>query len=760
MSNFKFIDLFCGIGGFHQALNKLGGQCVFACDIDKNCKEVYENNYNIKPHGDITKIKETDIPDCDIICGGFPCFIAGTKVLTNDGYKNIEEVVLKDTLMTHTGNFKKIINLQRKSYIGDLYSIKIKYHPNNIKCTSEHPFYIRVKTRKWNNKLRKYEYTFKEPEWKKAYELDNNHYFGMKINENNIIPEFCFDKIINQHKTEVVKIKLDNPDMWFMMGYFIGDGWIEETLKSDGRSMNKIRFAINTTDEEYVINRIKNVLNITDKKCPSGNKCNKYGCADFVWFNIFKKFGKYAHGKIIPEWVQDAPKEYIREFINGYHTADGCIYKNRYSFATVSYNLAFGLQRLYLKLGHLFGINKIIRSKTTIIEGRTVNQRDTYQVEGYTRENSRKFYSFIENGYVWYAPFKIEKEHIENEPVYNFEVEDDNSYVVENTLVHNCTSFSNAGKKGNLDDSRGQLFLEIIRIAKEKQPKFLILENVKHIKKIDNGKTFEYICKTINDNGYYVKDNETVFEISPHQLGIPQQRERVIFVCIRKDIYESKNIIKLNIPNKVKIDINKIIDKNSSDEFKIKKEIEDVLNAWDEIINKFEIGQKMSPTILCHEFYRKYTEEEYKNLPKWKQEYIEKNKPIYNKYKIEWDNWYKKYKQLLTRKEIYGKLEWQAGPKKEGCSIWNQFIQFRQSGIRVKKTQYFPTLVAIVQTPIIGTEKRYLTPRECARLQSFPDNFILDTNNQKAYKQFGNAVNVDVVYTVAKELFQAYSNII
>ena len=69
-------------------------------------------------------------------------------------------------------------------------------------------------------------------------------------------------------------------------------------------------------------------------------------------------------------------------------------------------------------------------------------------------------------------------------------------------------------------------------------------------------------------------------------------------------------------------------------------------------------------------------------------------------------------------------------------------------------------IASTVKTPIIGTEKRYLTPRECARLQSFPDNFILDTNNQKAYKQFGNAVNVDVVYTVAKALFQAYSNII
>ena len=61
--SFKFIDLFCGIGGFHQALAKLGGVCVFASDINKECRETYENNYGVKPHGDITKIDINTIPD-------------------------------------------------------------------------------------------------------------------------------------------------------------------------------------------------------------------------------------------------------------------------------------------------------------------------------------------------------------------------------------------------------------------------------------------------------------------------------------------------------------------------------------------------------------------------------------------------------------------------------------------------------------------------------------------------------------------------
>ena len=70
----KFIDLFCGIGGFHQVLaNELGHECVLACDIDKSCREVYKSNYGLEPVPDVKKIKEKEMVDFDIICGGFPC---------------------------------------------------------------------------------------------------------------------------------------------------------------------------------------------------------------------------------------------------------------------------------------------------------------------------------------------------------------------------------------------------------------------------------------------------------------------------------------------------------------------------------------------------------------------------------------------------------------------------------------------------------------------------------------------------------------
>ena len=73
LKELSFIDLFAGIGGFHQALTHFGAKCVFASEWDKNAAHTYYENYDIKPFGDITKINEKDIPHHDILCGGFPC---------------------------------------------------------------------------------------------------------------------------------------------------------------------------------------------------------------------------------------------------------------------------------------------------------------------------------------------------------------------------------------------------------------------------------------------------------------------------------------------------------------------------------------------------------------------------------------------------------------------------------------------------------------------------------------------------------------
>lgn len=87
MKSFKFVDLFAGIGGFHSAAASLGGDCVFASEIDLEAQKAYIENYGIIPFGDVTKINEKDIPLHDILFAGFPCqpfSIIGNKLGFDD----------------------------------------------------------------------------------------------------------------------------------------------------------------------------------------------------------------------------------------------------------------------------------------------------------------------------------------------------------------------------------------------------------------------------------------------------------------------------------------------------------------------------------------------------------------------------------------------------------------------------------------------------------------------------------------------------
>ena len=68
-----FIDLFCGIGGFHVAASNLGMECLFACDIDEEARKAYQQNFGLHPHGDIISTPSKNIPDHDLLCAGFPC---------------------------------------------------------------------------------------------------------------------------------------------------------------------------------------------------------------------------------------------------------------------------------------------------------------------------------------------------------------------------------------------------------------------------------------------------------------------------------------------------------------------------------------------------------------------------------------------------------------------------------------------------------------------------------------------------------------
>ena len=305
-----------------------------------------------------------------------------------------------------------------------------------------------------------------------------------------------------------------------------------------------------------------------------------------------------------------------------------------------------------------------------------------------------------------------------------------------------CQTFSKAGRQQGFEEIRGTIFFDIVRILTETKPKFILLENVRNLASHNNGNTWNTIRKTLTEIGYLVPENP--FIVSPLNFGIPQSRERVFIPCIRKDIAKVEKI-ELEVPVKQDTTIFDILEPTVEEKYNISDYEKYAIKVWEEF--KQGITTKSLGFPIWYDSF-KLDKESIKDLPQWKQDFIIKNIELYENNKSFIGSWEKKFNNLQDLQPTHRKFEWQMGT--EYTSIYQGIIQFRPSGIRVKKPDFFPALVAMVHVPIIGKYLRRLTPRECARLQSFPDTFQLSTNDKQGYKQLGNSLNV----TVAKYVFE------
>ena len=489
----NMIDLFAGTGAFTLAFQATDAvNIVFGNDMVEHSKKIYDDNFNHKlTLKNLNEVNVEDIPAHDILTGGFPCFVAGTRVMTQDGYKPIETVELTDRLLTHTGKFQSILNKQQKTGCVKVHSLEIQYHPHAIKCTEEHPFYASRRIASWNNSIRRYEYYYTDPKWITASQLTEEHYTGIPVDNQSIIPSSTI---------KYNGIIIDNYDQWFMMGYYLGNSKTSDAINS------KIKYRMCATD-------------------------------------LCKDFGKYANEKCIPEWVQTAPKECIEQFLLGYQTSKSCIKSHNIQYTTDSDNIAYGIQRLYLKVGKLCSVTY-----------HPMTHRSTYKMRVLLQRPSA---SFIESSYAW---FKVQSNTVlttEPQTVYNFEVENDNSYCVENTIVHNCQPFSIAGLQEGFKDERSNVFWKILSIIDRHQPKCVILENVKNLVSHDETKTFTTIKSNLEKRGYHVCHKVlNTAEIT----GIPQHRERIYIVCMKsKKVFDR---FSLDFPKIEKKKISEFLEKD------------------------------------------------------------------------------------------------------------------------------------------------------------------------------------------------------
>lgn len=486
----KVLSLFSGIGAFEKALQNLGIEfdLVNYCEIDKFASKSYSLIHNVSEEKnlvDVTKVNTDLLPnDLDLLTYGFPCVPKGYMIKVENGYKAIEDITDNDLVLTHNNQYKRVVKTMSR----------VSDHINHIKLigcqdlqlTDEHPLYV----------LRNGEFT-----WVKAKDLNKEtDYLCYNIN-NKSIPCNYSDAVL------------------WLIGRYFADGYKEN------HSLHRPIFCIGKKKIEEFETYIKPFkFAIAHGERPAA----EYRITDAYLCEIFSSLTTGSTTKEIPQWIVDLPKHQLEAFYKGYFSGDGHSRKDRelYMFCTASKNMFLALQDIVIKL------YSVVPTVSIRHDTRKTTYNDTYNVQYSYRPKDQ----IVKDNKVCVKIKDVIRE-LKDIEVFNFEVEEDNSYTVNNVIVHNCQDISQAGKQRGFEDENGKrtrsgLFFDALRIIEDTKPKYAIAENVKALTSKKFEKEFKIVLDSLDSAGY----NNYYQVLNAKDYGVPQNRERIFIVSIRKDI--------------------------------------------------------------------------------------------------------------------------------------------------------------------------------------------------------------------------------
>jgi DNA (cytosine-5)-methyltransferase 1 len=332
-----------------------------------------------------------------------------------------------------------------------------------------------------------------------------------------------------------------------------------------------------------------------------------------------------------------------------------------------------------------------------------------------------------------------------------------------------CQPFSKSGAQRGMDETRGTLYWNILKIIQARKPKLVLLENVRNLAGPRHLHEWQVIIETLRAEGYRVSEKSAIF--SPHLLppqmgGRPQVRERVFISAtwVGDDADESDLEAEIPMPNRPvagwdpsgwDLEGDLPLDPDHHAEGCDLTDVERYwIDAWDDFVRVMweeREGRRLPGFPLwADEWVHVDDLEVPAGTPKWKSDYLRKNAEFYTAHQEAIDRWLAKWDVYSERfPPSRRKLEWQA---QDTPRLWDTVMHFRPSGIRAKAPTYLPALVAITQTSIIGSRERRLSPREAARLQGLPDWFDFGSQaTASTYRQLGNGVSVGAVWYVLKQ---------
>jgi DNA (cytosine-5)-methyltransferase 3A len=511
MEDKNILSLFDGMSCAQQALERSGIKYdnYYASEIDKPAIKVTMANYpNTIQLGSVVDIDTSKLPPIWLLFGGSPCFPSGTKVICQDAIKNIEDVVVGDFVLTHNNRFKEVLktggNKEADTIRTSIQGLQ------KIESTKDHPFLVRSMHRKWDNTKRSSYRFFSEPTWKQAEQLQEGDFVGMPILNNSENP---------------LNITIEEA---YIIGRYIADGHTRKDYR--------------TTENRPSHRHWQLILSLGDKKVKhftgniTENNFSLYSHTQSTHRCIFSSkrlveiveshCGCLSKNKHISMTLLSLPKELLTRLIDGYLEGDGHLKKNVHSLNTVSNNLPLCISIAIAKcfsVGSSYSFVK--KEKTCVIQGRTVNQSN-YHMLRFSKYITKQAHYKVIDGVLW---LPVKKDPINDAcikmDVYNLEVHEDNSYTAGGVIVHNCQSFSFAGKRKGMStkceteiltlehylqlknegyefEGQSYLFWEYMRILKEVKPKYFLLENVEM-----GAKWEKILSKAIGVNGIHINSS-------------------------------------------------------------------------------------------------------------------------------------------------------------------------------------------------------------------------------------------------------------
>lgn len=523
----RYLSVCSGIEAATQGWHRLGWTPAGFSEIEPFPRAVLQERYgavavdwdhrhspqsNVLPlFGDFTQIEEHHVGPIDLLVGGTPCFPKGTMIASTRGLIPIEAIQVGDEVLTHEHRFRRV--LRTGSKMAETVEVTGQGHYGFV-TTANHPFLARQKmgqsTRVNGRAVRKTWIT--DADWVAAGHMEGKHWACVSR-----WPEMAMPPITVIGNETVPS--LPARDLMMIAGAYLGDGWIRSNERRGA-----VMFGLNPRK----LDALRPAFDAYGKWHSSQEQTTVRAtiCSRPLARWLAENFGTGAANKRVPMWALGHPER--EALLQGYLLTDGGKVQFGHRATTISPDLALTMRMLAVSCGYSSSVGFSERPATHKIEGRTVNQSDTYTVTFGTSARS----SFEDGGFRWQRVRSVQPTG-RVERVYDLEVEEDHSYVADGICVHNCQSFSVAGKRLGLDDPRGHLTLEFLALARRLQPRWIVWENVPGVLSDDGGRTFGTFLGLLGECGfrwaYRVLDAQFV-RVAGIERAVPQRRRRVFVV--------------------------------------------------------------------------------------------------------------------------------------------------------------------------------------------------------------------------------------